>query len=95
MPSPSICSPIIVCISPQRWLNFIGQKKAPPLIRWPSLEKQIRGTEIKAQVQTVQYFNKMSQGQNLSSTSGKIEFEIPTSQEKNKHGFLLNSFVLN
>jgi hypothetical protein len=69
-------------------------EESSPLIRWQSLEKQIRGTEIKAQVQTVQYFNNMSHRQHLSSTSGEHEFENPTSLEKNKHGFLLKIFVL-
>ncbi len=32
MPRPHICSLILVYVSQHRWLNVIGQKKAPPLL---------------------------------------------------------------
>jgi hypothetical protein len=46
-----LCSFILLCASQQRWLNAIGQKKAPPhSLAWPLLGIDIIGTEKRAQV---------------------------------------------
>ncbi len=61
---PPLCSLILVCLSQHRWLNAIRQEKAPS----HSLAITI---EIP---KSVQYFQNMSHGQNLSSTAGEPEF---------------------
>jgi hypothetical protein len=48
----TLCSLILASVSQHRWLNAIGQKKAPPSFigHWLSLEIHIIGTERRAEV---------------------------------------------
>jgi hypothetical protein len=56
---------------------LVRRKLLLNLIRWPSHEIHIIGTERRAQVRptcSIQYLSNMSHGQNLGSTSGGPEF---------------------
>ncbi len=75
-----LCSFILLSASQHRWLNAIGQKKAPPHVLAITWDTQNRDRE-KSSGQA----NLLNQGQNLRSTSGQPDFvanqffEIPAS----------------
>ncbi len=75
---PLLCSLILLCVSPQRWLNAVGPKqkiKYHYLIHWASLVIRIIGTErFLRSVPPSQYLHKRAVDRTLAQPRVKLTF---------------------